>query len=380
MSEPYTILTGDVRTSLAAIPDKSVQLCVTSPPYFGLRAYCDDPAEIGREKTIAAYVGNLVDVFREIKRVLRDDGVIFVNLGDSYSGSGKGGGGNRKGNEHGQHDAMKQAGRPPAEVPPKSLCGIPWRVAFALQDDGWILRSDIIWAKPAPMPESVTDRCTKSHEYIFMLAKKQKYYYDNEAIKEPAQDWGERDRSNMRDGTTDGLLKYHGLQNINFAERGRNKRDVWSVNTECNSLPHYAMMPKELIKPCVLAGTSEAGQCSECGKPWVRVVEKSGGTWQERVEAGAPMRYRTENLDAQAKVHLGGSNTTTMGWRPTCNCNAPTEPQIVLDPFSGMATVGVVALGYGRRYIGCELNPEYAAMSEKRLRDVPRCLDFGGGE
>ena len=181
------ILTGDCREMLRTLEAGSVRTCITSPPYFGLRDYGHD-GQIGLEQTPDDYVNELVEVFREVRRVLSDDGTLWLNLGDSYAGSGVGGGGNRKGNENGQHDALKALGRPPVPtgLKPKDLIGIPWRVAFALQQDGWYLRSDIIWHKPNPMPESVTDRPTKSHEYLFLLTKSPRYYYDHVAVREPS--------------------------------------------------------------------------------------------------------------------------------------------------------------------------------------------------
>ena len=193
--------TGNCLDILPTMEAGSVNCCVTSPPYFGLRDYGNDE-QIGLEETPEAFVESMVNVFSEVKRVLADDGTLWLNLGDSY---GKG----------------------------KQLLGIPWRVAFALQQDGWYLRQDIIWSKPNPMPESVTDRCTKAHEYIFLLSKRAKYYYDAEAVKEEAQNWGERDRTNMRDGTTDPKLKHHGLKGKqDESEPTRNKRSVWEVTTK----------------------------------------------------------------------------------------------------------------------------------------------------
>ena len=256
-----TLYQGDARDVLLTLADESVQTVVTSPPYWGLRDYGVD-GQIGLEPTPELYVENMVSIFREVRRVLRSDGTLWLNMGDSYAGSGAGGGGNRKGNEHGQHNAVAKKGRPSA-LPthkPKDLVGIPWRLAFALQADGWYLRSDIIWSKPNPMPESVQDRPTKAHEYIFLLTKSARYYYDAEAIREPAQDWGLRDRTNGKyhnEGT--GLTPHSGLANSNNAESGRNKRSVWEIPTQPYSGAHFATFPEALVRPCILAGTSEAG-------------------------------------------------------------------------------------------------------------------------
>ena len=304
-----TILIGDVRKRLSEIPSESVRTCVTSPPYFGLRDYGHD-GQIGLEQTPEAYVAELVEVFREVRRVLADDGTLWLNLGDSYAGSGKGA------NADGSVTATgKQATHKGTTLgtftksftgdglKPKDLIGIPWRVAFALQQDGWYLRSDIIWHKPNPMPESVTDRPTKSHEYVFLLSKSAKYYYDHEAVKEPAVHSADR-----RSG--EGRLTYDGKRQgdkgtgqeafVSIVDK-RNKRDVWTINTKPFKGAHFAVMPKALVEPCVLAGSAE------------------GDT--------------------------------------------------VLDPFTGSGTVAVVANRHGRNFVGTELNPEYAEIAKARIKD-----------
>jgi len=301
-----TILVGDVRTRLAEIPDKSVQSCITSPPYWGLRDYGED-AQIGLEESPQDYVDAMVKVFREVKRVLSDNGTLWLNLGDSYSAmrdsksipdSLRNGEGTK---------VLQAANRNPANLKAaglkhKDLVGIPWRVAFALQADGWYLRQDIIWAKPNPMPESVTDRCTKSHEYLFLLSKSSKYYFDNQAIKEPAvSDVG---NAQIRFGGN----KYGDSNDPKHATKSgnvwkptitRNKRDVWTINTKPFKGAHFAVMPEALVEPCILAGSKEG--------------------------------------------------------------------DIVLDPFTGSGTVGVVALRNGRNFIGTELNPEYADIAVNRI-------------
>jgi DNA modification methylase len=228
-----------------------VQTCITSPPYFGLRDYGHE-GQIGLESEVGDYVRNLVDVFTLVRDLLNEDGTLWLNLGDSYSGSGKGPSKSLNGEQH--HLEGKHSKIVPDGLKPKDLIGIPWRVAFALQADGWYLRQDIIWHKPNPMPESVQDRCTKNHEYIFLLSKKPKYYFDNESIKEPVkQDWGTRDR-------TDG--KYHnegsGLSPHSGLEKSydmANKRSVWTVTTKPFHGAHFAVFPPDLIEPCVLAGS-----------------------------------------------------------------------------------------------------------------------------
>jgi len=246
-----TILVGDVLQRLSDIPDGSVQCCVTSPPYWGLRDYGQD-GQLGLESTPEAYVGNMVAVFREVRRVLADDGVCWLNLGDSYNGSGGAGGDYSPGGlKEGQ---PKYPGRKIVTLKPKDLVGIPWRVAFALQADGWWLRQDIIWHKPNPMPESVTDRCTKAHEYLFMLTKSSRYYYNNEAIKEPVkQDWGTRNRTNGKyHNEGSGLTPHSGLEK---SYEKANKRSVWSITTKPFKGAHFAVMPEALCEPPILASS-----------------------------------------------------------------------------------------------------------------------------
>lgn len=313
------ILIGDCPVRLASLPAKSVHTCVTSPPYFGLRDYGVD-GQIGLEDTPDAFVAEMVAVFREVRRVLRDDGTLWLNLGDSYAGSW-GAQGHRTTDSddaswHGsqiknhpkrgkQTGTIRQAG-----LKPKDLIGIPWRVAFALQADGWFLRQDIIWAKPNPMPESVTDRCTKSHEYLFLLAKSARYYYDAEAIAEAFADErggnpGSYDRASQaskgacNDRADGGFLNNGAGWNANGAKTTRNKRSVWSIASQPYSGAHFATYPPALIEPCILAGCPE------------------GGT--------------------------------------------------VLDPFGGAGTTGMVADRLQRNAILIELSPEYAAIATRRL-------------
>ena len=246
---------GNCLDILPTMEAGSVNCCVTSPPYFGLRDYGNDE-QIGLEATPDAFVESLVNVFSEVKRVLADDGTLWLNLGDSYAANRSYQVVDGKAKSVGNDMPMCV----PKGLKPKDLIGIPWRVALALQADGWYLRQDIIWSKPNPMPESVTDRCTKAHEYIFLLSKSPKYYYDADAIKEEAQNWGERDRSNMRGGTNDPKLKHHGLKGkSNEDEPTRNKRSVWEVTTQTYKGAHFATFPPDLIKPCIMAGCPAGG-------------------------------------------------------------------------------------------------------------------------
>lgn len=361
----FRLMCGDAIEELRKLPDKSINTCVTSPPYYGLRDYGTgtwvggDPScphyrrsklikehtgtghantfeksggmgdaiykttcplcgatrmdnQIGLEDTPEKYIDRLVGVFREVKRVLRDDGILWVNIGDSYSGSGKGPKG-KISRDCQNMDKIGKGGNIPTGTKPKDLIGIPWMLAFALRNDGWYLRQDIIWAKNNPMPESVKDKCTRSHEYIFMLTKKRKYWFDHEAMQEdadpknakrydkPFMDKAEQNYPHPQGGhNTGGMKKYSGK---------RNKRDVWRVSV-CSTVKeaHFAVFPKELIEPCILAGCPEGG--------WV------------------------------------------------------------LDPFNGSGTTGIVATQNKRNYIGIDLNPEYLEITKRRVEKECHCFQL----
>jgi DNA modification methylase len=259
MKMSIKILQGNCLKTLSSLEEKSVNTCVTSPPYWGLRDYGNGD-QLGQEETPEKFVDNLVNVFREVRRVLRDDGTVWLNLGDSYCGTGHKGDtiDSRYEGCNGQKVALNNKIQ---GLKSKDLVGIPWRVAFALQADGWYLRQDIIWSKPNPMPESVTDRCTKAHEYIFLLSKSPKYYYDSEAIKEDSAE-SSKDRLNQdiknQKGSSRVPGKTNGTMNAVGGEK-RNKRSVWSIPVASYSEAHFATYPPELIKPCILAGCSEGG-------------------------------------------------------------------------------------------------------------------------
>lgn len=335
------ILVGDVRERLRGLPDQSVQCVVTSPPYFALRDY-GVVGQIGLEETPDAYVCALVDVFRSVQRVLRDDGILWLNLGDTYCNSDKWGGGGANTGKHtrepdGTPASWKAVRRRMSAlngIKPKDLIGAPWMVAFALRADGWYLRSDIIWSKPNPMPESVTDRPTKAHEYIFLLTKSDRYYYNAAAIREGYAESTLQQIEKAYDGEATKDYESAGVQNPSDVKRrilesvknrrdpggvdgprdagmtagragigsieGRNKRTVWTVTTQPYPEAHFATYPEDLIEPCILAGSRE------------------GDT--------------------------------------------------VLDPFCGSGTTGVVACRHNRHFIGIELNQEYAQLAEKRIR------------
>lgn len=327
----YEIHIGDCLETLRGLPDQSVNCCVTSPPYFGLRDYGVD-GQIGLEGTPDAYVAKLVEVFREVRRVMRDDGTLWLNLGDSYAQQGgrgeQGSSSARKGRANVEAQQKRASMRTPTGLKPKDLIGIPWMVAFALRADGWYLRQDIIWSKPNPMPESVKDRCTKAHEYLFMLTKSARYFYDAEAMAEPVAD-STIDRvsqptlaaqagSDPVPGKTNGPMKAvirkqdgHGRRHAGFNDRffgqdtakpTRNRRSVWTVTTKPFKGAHFATFPPDLIEPCILAG---------CPR---------GGT--------------------------------------------------VLDPFGGSGTTAGAAVKHGRRAILCELNPKYAGMIRGRVLSI----------
>ena len=392
----FELLHGDALTRLATLLAESVQCVVTSPPYWGLRDYKID-GQLGLEKTPEEYVEHLVAVFREVRRVLRSDGTLWLNLGDSYANDTKWGGAMGGKHASGLHGDQVGRGRRSTNLKPKDLVGIPWRVAFALQSDGWWLRSDIIWSKPNPMPESVTDRPTKAHEYVFLLTKSQTYYYDAEAIKEPSTGWhgskfhtgktGEhqlgrsqkvRSPAGWKTGPgSHGSIHADGReQEVTYTEiegATRNARTVWTMATTPYKEAHFATFPEALPDRCILAGTSERGACPKCGAPWARVVEK-GLTAHDGETNSAYEKGTTANRLAklrQAARERGDeyvNNKTTTGWAPTCECGRDdVRPCVVLDPFAGAGTVGVVALHHDRRFIGIELNPDYVAMARARI-------------
>ena len=252
-----TILFGDCRETIPTITERP-RMCVTSPPYYGLRDYGGEDNQIGQEQSPEEYIETMVDVFRKVRDVLADDGTLWLNIGDSYYNYRKDGCIPKQSFSNNRQDLPETTPRRSNKLvgyKDKDLIGIPWMLAFALRADGWYLRQDIIWHKPNPMPESVRDRCTKAHEYIFLLSKSKYYYYDNEAIKEPAKDWGTRDRTNGKyhnPGT--GLQPHSGLTK---SYTKRNKRSVWSVNKRPYKGAHFATYPEELIEPCILAGSEK---------------------------------------------------------------------------------------------------------------------------
>jgi DNA modification methylase len=414
------IYLGDCREILKRLPEQSVHCCVTSPPYFGLRDYgCD--GQIGLEATPVEFVAQMVAVFREVKRVLRDDGVCWLNLGDSYNAyNGNRGTESKYAGEREKFEAKFPAGHglQVKSLKPKDLIGIPWRVAFALQEDGWYLRQDIIWHKPNPMPESVTDRCTKSHEYMFLLTKSERYFFDNQAIQESsitnderrpygsqgAWDMDGRDESKRPKGKprTAGNKSHKYVDEYESSEseehrtkaglmkvadvpwEKRNKRSVWTVTTKPYGGAHFAVFPPDLIEPCILAGTSESGCCAKCGTPWRRQIEKDrvatrpgNKTKVGRAsdDDGSPYESHSGMIVGNRDPQRHCTTTKTVGWEAGCECEAGTQvPCVVLDPFTGSGTTAAVAKKNGCNFVGCELNPEYLALAADRFKQ--RSLAF----
>ena len=362
------IIFGDCRDTMRqlAIDGVRVQMCVTSPPYYGLRDYGHD-GQLGLEETPEQYIANMVEVFAYVWDILDDDGTLWVNLGDSYSAGGRGGGkegGIQAGNKGSTTGKVLGTWKVDG-FRPKNLLGIPWRVAIALQEAGWNLRQDIIWHKPNPMPESVTDRCTKAHEYIFLLSKSQKYFYDNEAIKEPAIYAGD-DRGSRNDSRRGTEANSMSGKTGEF----RNKRSVWTVNTKPYSGAHFAVFPEELIEPCILAGTSQRGHCPKCFARWSRITQRPN---PPKVENSELDRFGNGKAGVHRKVGQAYQNwlnenpMQTIGWQPNCNCGIDPVQDVVLDPFMGSGTTAQVAQQLGRKYLGCELNHDYKTLQDQRL-------------
>lgn len=393
-----TILCGDNMTLMRQLPDACVSMCVTSPPYFALRDYGVE-GQIGLEATPELFIARLVEVFQEVRRILHPSGTCWVNMGDSYAGSGKGG--NPADSEW--KGFVGSAQREEAATVPggksrtygfkqKDLMGIPWQLAFALRADGWYLRSDIIWHKLNPMPESVTDRPTKAHEYLFLLSKSKDYFYDAEPIKEAGQPESAARYAYAFSGAPDGVVICPGdtegrrttPEGMRVFDGTRNRRTVWTVATAPYAEAHFATYPPKLIEPCILAGTSERGCCPKCYAPWERTTERKQLT-RERPN-DYTKRTGANGTGNSCANSVAGVSVTTTGWQPTCKCNeSSTVPGIVFDPFGGSGTTGQVARALGRDYLLCELNPAYIELAEKRVRtplygDAPKVVQSSPGQ
>ncbi len=447
------ILQGDVLMKLRGLLGDSVHCCVTSPPYWGLRSYSTEPqiwdgeegcehewtsfvkkgtsggtnsqkvqikdrdnfqivsdskqaycarcsawkGELGNEPQIDLYISHLVQIFREVRRVLHPSGLVFLNIGDSYVASSQGkahgqGFGKERKNDEQQSGGVSHQPNAQARhhgLKPKDLCMIPARVALALQADGWWLRSDIIWAKGisfcdtysgSVMPESVMDRFTNSYEHVFMLAKSQRYFFDMEAVSEKVQDstvkryereWhGETDRDYVN-GPQNHMDKF--MSNPEAKAKslatGRHPRSVWAINPANFPGSHFAVMPEKLAEICIKAGTSEKGCCPQCGTPHVRVVERE--SHYEKREIAHALNH------CHSKVDSTGWRPPTIrqnGWRPSCDHGLSAIPCTVLDPFLGSGTTLVVAKRLERNGIGIELNPNYVKLAQSRIDKEPERL------
>ena len=387
------LINGDVRQSLGKLESESVQCVVTSPPYWGLRDYGSED-QLGLEETPEQYIDNMVEVFREVKRVLRKDGTLWLNLGDSYAGGGRAGKNPEYKAKHTNFGKVQDMSTytEPSKIPkglkPKDLVGIPWRVALALQADGWWLRNDIIWSKPNPMPEPVKDRLTKSHEYIFLLTKSKSYYYDHEAIKEPYSESSiERINQVTFESQTGGDKDYGKVsvhsKNTNsirgtlekFKENlgsGRIRRSVWDITVKSYPGAHFATFPEEIPELCIKAGTSEGGCCLECGMPYNRIVERGEKVSSEDYKGEGKKDYASalaENpSDVKRRTLESMRQVIYKGWEAGCSCEGVRIPCVVLDPFAGSGTTCAVASRLGRDSIGIELNEEYLKLARKRCK------------
>ena len=415
----WRLLTGDVRDSLRTLPTGTARTCVTSPPYWGLRDYGVE-GQLGLEPTPDAYVAAMVDVFREVRRVLTDDGTLWLNIGDSYArqaGPEESKFASSHTNSTGHRRVMDEGGSPSKKnVPPpglkaKDLVGIPWMVAFALRADGWYLRSDIIWHKPNPMPESVTDRPTKAHEYLFLLSKSKSYYYDAAAIAEASS--GLTGGRFGAGGEEVGRLRQDAARPRPVDDGTRNKRSVWTIATQPYPEAHFATFPEALIEPCILAGSQGEGKRCDCDEVIAtptgsgeitdpsRVVGRAGFDRPRRADEGTrpitrreqrshaeQMRvslFRDQMQDAAGPAFAHYIRTDASGARPLPPellrewlavgwlqqaepCRCPIMPaDIVLDPFTGSGTTGAVAIRHQRSFVGCELNPAYVELARQRI-------------
>ena len=464
MSGSWKYLVGDAREVLRGLPEGSVQTVVTSPPYYGLRDYGVEPSPwggdhecahdwdgeetlptklgregntdpknipvhqpraragqycrkcgawfgcLGLEPTVDLFVEHLVEIFEGVKRVLRDDGILWLNLGDSYA-SGKGSCHNPGGGEASLGKGKKAAGAPPLHrgnirelrtsgLKPKDLIGLPWMTAFALRASGWYLRKEIIWHKPNPMPESVPDRPTSSHEHIFMMTKSARYFYDGDGVREKhapktIKDWGNpgpsigKSRAYGSEGHQDALGK---VKTGNMGKnapmrkmdmRGRHLRDVWTITTQNYEDAHFATFPERIPETCIKASTSERGACPRCGAPWRRELEQINPNARTSGRGKEQAEYQKDEgrLSLQRPTSITNDQVgvyKTVGWTPSCECPAQEAvPCVVLDPFAGSGTTVLVARRLGRSAIGIDINPEYRRLAEERaMLNIPDIMSY----
>ncbi len=347
--------------------------------------------QLGLEPTPSLYVDHIVQVFREMRRVLRDDGTLWLNMGDCYNSSNgysrAKDGWFREGRIGGSADKKKIDA-----LKPKDLVGMPWRVAFALQADGWWLRSDIVWAKPNPMPESITDRPTKAHEYVFLLTKNARYFYDAEAVRKQGVPKSESRYDYPFTAAPEGveLSRKRPAGKRDF-DGGRNLRTVWTIPTQAYPEAHFATFPEALVEPCIKAGTSEKGCCVTCGAAWERIVELSesyrkylGKGWHDHEEdAAMGMGHQVRQLGSpqnrlRSETGIDFKDTRTVGFSRPCDHSGDPIPCIVLDPFAGSGTVGAVARSLGRSAILIEIKEQYVALARQRARTDLSTLDAFG--
>jgi site-specific DNA-methyltransferase (cytosine-N4-specific) len=371
-----TTLMGDCRDTLKTIASGTVQMCCTSPPYWGLRRYLpvghpDAHREIGQEKTPAEYVETMVGVFREVRRVLHESGTVWLNVGDSYATSGT-----RTGNRDGISQAengdnfRSWHGKRAEGLKEKDMCLIPERLLIALQDDGWWVRSKIVWAKKSCMPESVTDRPTNSWEPIFLLAKSANYFYDAFAVREKGvYEAGTRAAKGSASRSSEEGVNSRPEEYAEYSGY-RNQRNVWHLGPEPFSDAHFATFPSAIPKRAIMAGTSERGCCPVCFAPWVRVVESKPAIVKSPASEYGNGAGRSDGNRSQ----LVGAESRTTGWRASCDHGEEPIPCIVIDPFLGSGTVAKVAQDIGRRWIGCELNPAYHTMIDQRTAQMGMIL------
>jgi DNA modification methylase len=435
-NDKVVLYTGNSLSVLRTLNADFIQCCITSPPYYQLRDYgtarweggdlscnhtvgnqvpdtknpnaiksgirpgCDASTcklcgarriddQIGLEQTPEEYIEKLVKVFREVKRVLRPDGTLWVNIADSYAGSSKGRGSDGQINyglseKQISHTGSHQDKLVPQKLKgykPKDLIGIPWMLAFALRADGWYLRSDTLWNKVNALPEPVLDRPTRSHEYVFLLSKSRRYFYDSEAVRVASS--SPKPIINTNHTTSASIFgdtltdSQSNSEKLSESPDGKvNLRSIWSIPTQSFREAHYAVYPEKLVENCLKAGTSEHGCCSQCGVPYSRILDKKSISRDELPKDHPdfrPTRYDRKSKD-NTYSNGGGQrliSSRTTGWKAGCSCeNSKIVPCVVLDPFNGAATTGLVAIKNGRKYIGVDLNPEFIKISDTRLRKI----------